>query len=283
MTKIRSIYVASVVSLLLGAAHLRADIPALDFTSVTNNFTNGAWSLGWSFTTNVSISVSALGYYNAGLTSPAAAGLSPGCNCGEVGIFNSAGDLLTSAQVTSSDPVIGFFNYQAITPLQLSAGHTYYILAETGSSDYTWNVNGLTVDPNITFDDDAYISSSTLAFGTSSEGTGAVGFFGPNFLDSPGAGGYGDIQTDAPYNLSLGPASTPEPSSLLLFGTVSLATVGALRLRCRRSNPPPNKTASRYAPLPRPPFTVTTFSGSCFTSTTMPKKGAIISSQVWSP
>ena len=37
---------------------------------------------------------------------------------------------------------------------------------------------------------------------------------------------------------------------------------------------------TRYAPLPRPPFTVTTFSGSCFTSTTMPKKGAIISSQV---
>jgi Domain of unknown function (DUF4082)/PEP-CTERM motif len=222
MTKIRSIYIASVVSLLLGAAHLRADVPMVDFTSVnlSNNFTNGAWSLGWSFTTNISISIPALGYYNASLTSDTAVGLSSGCNCGEVGIFNSAGDLLASAQVTSSDPVIGFFNYQAISPLQLAAGQTYYILAETGSSDYTWDVNGLTVSPNITFDGDAYIGSSTLAFGTSSEGINAAqggGFFGPNFLDSPAS------------------ASAPEPSSLLLFGTVSLATVGALRLRRRRS------------------------------------------------
>jgi hypothetical protein len=42
MTKIRSIYVVSAVSLLLGAAHLRADVPMVDFTSVTNNFSNGA-------------------------------------------------------------------------------------------------------------------------------------------------------------------------------------------------------------------------------------------------
>jgi hypothetical protein len=215
MTKIRSIYIASAVSLLLGAVHLRADVPMVDFTSVSNNFTDGAWSLGWSFTTNIAISVSGLGYYNASLTSSSAPGLSPDCDCGDVGIFNSSGDLLASAQVTSSDPVIGFFNYQAITPLQLAAGQTYYILAETGSSDYTWDVNGLTVSPNITFDNDAYIESSTLAFGTSSEGTNAGGFFGPNFLDSP--------------------ASAPEPSSLLLLGTVSLAALGALRLRRRRS------------------------------------------------
>jgi hypothetical protein len=216
MTKIRSTYIASAVSLLLGAAHLRADVPMVDFTSVTNNFTDGAWSLGWSFTTNISISVSALGYYNASLTG-GLSGLSSGCNCGDVGIFNSAGDLLASGEVTSSDPVIGFFNYQAITPLELAGRQTYYILAETGSSDYTWDVNGMTVSPNITFDDDAYIQSSTLAFGTSSEGTPAGGFFGPNFLDSPAS------------------ASAPEPGSLLLFGTVSLATLGALRHRRKRS------------------------------------------------
>jgi hypothetical protein len=222
MSKIRSIYIASAVSLLLGAAHLRADVPVLDFTSVnpSDNFTNGAWSLGWSFTTNVSISVTALGYYNATLTG-GLFGLDASCNCGEVGIFNSAGNLLSSAQVTSSDPVTGFFNYQAITPLQLAGGQTYYILAETGSSDYTWGVNGLTVSPNITFGSDAYISSSTLAFGTSSQGRNVAdggGFFGPNFLDSPAS------------------ASAPEPSTLLLFGTVSVAMLGAVRLRRRRSH-----------------------------------------------
>jgi hypothetical protein len=219
MSKIRSIYIASAVSLLLGAAHLRADVPMLDFTSVnpSDNFTNNAWSLGWSFTTNTAISVSALGYYNANLTG-GLSGLAPGCNCGEVGIFSSTGDLLASTQVTSSDPVIGFFNYQTINPLLLAAGQTYYILAETGSSDYTFYVNGLTVDPNITFNADAWIQSSTLAFGNSSEGITLAqggGFFGPNFLDSP--------------------ASAPEPSSLLLFGTVSVAMFAALRLRRRRS------------------------------------------------
>jgi hypothetical protein len=218
MSKIRSIYIASAVSLLLGAAHLRADIPALDFTSTSENFTNGAWSLGWSFTTNTALSVTALGYYNATLTG-GLYGLGAGCNCGEVGIFNSTGNLLTSAQVTSSDPVIGFFNYQAITPVDLAAGQTYYILAETGSSDYTWGVSGLTVIPNITFNSDAYVYSSTLAFGTATEGLTAAsggGFFGPNFQAST--------------------TSAPEPSSLLLFGTVSVATFGALRLRRRRSN-----------------------------------------------
>jgi hypothetical protein len=218
MSKIRSIYIASAVSLLLGAAHLRADIPALAFTSTSENFTNGAWSLGWSFTANTGLSVTALGYYNATLTG-GAVGLGAGCNCGDVGIFNSTGNLLASAQVTSSDPVIGFFNYQAITPVDLAAGQTYYILAETGSSDYTWGVNGLTVIPNITFDSDAYISSPTLAFGTTSQGIGVAqggGYFGPNFQAST--------------------TSAPEPSSLLLFGTVSVATFGALRLRRRRSN-----------------------------------------------
>jgi hypothetical protein len=219
MSKMRSIYIASAVSLVLGAAHLRADVPMLDFTSINDNFTNGAWSLGWSFTTNISISVSALGYYNASLTG-GLVGLGAGCNCGEVGIFNSAGDLLTSAQVTSSDPVIGFFNYQTINPLVLAGGQKYYILAETGSSDYTWDVNGMTVSPNITFDSDAYLKSSTLAFGTKSLGLGPTqggGFFGPNFIDSPAA-------------------SAPEPSSLLLFGTVSLGVFGALRRRRRQSN-----------------------------------------------
>lgn len=216
MRRIRSIYIAWGVSLLGGAAYLRADIPALDFTSVnlSNNFTNGAWSLGWSFTTDAAITVTALGYYNASLTSATAVGLSAGCNCGDVGIFDSTGDLLASAQVTSADPVTGFFNYQAITPLQLASGQTYYILAETGSSDYTWDVNGLTVNSDITFDGDAYVSSSTLAFGTSSEGMTAAdggGFFGPDFMESP--------------------ASTPEPDSLLLLGTVSIATLAALRLR----------------------------------------------------
>jgi hypothetical protein len=44
-----------------------------------------------------------------------------------------------------------------------------------------------------------------------------------------------------------------------------------------------SSSRSRYAPPARDPFAVTTFLGSTFISTMMPKNGDIISSQVWSP
>jgi hypothetical protein len=216
--KTPSICTTAALCFLLSAATVRADMPGVDFTSINNNESNGSWSLGWSFATNVPITVTALGYYNANLTG--GIGIGPGCNCGEVGIFDSFGDLLASALVTSTDPVTGFFNYQAIAPLALPGGQTFFIEAETGSSDYTWGTNGFTVDPNITFYQDVYLSSSTLAFGTASQGITAAaggGLFGPNFLDSP--------------------ASAPEPSSILLFGTVVLTIFAGLHLRRRRPSP----------------------------------------------
>ena len=79
----------------------------------------------------------------------------------------------------------------------------------------------------------------------------------------------------APLNYNLGAVRfAPALMSIGMAVVVRRARSGH---NSERKDPSPNDYAP---PLPRPPFTVTTFSGSCFTSTTMPKNGAIISSQV---
>lgn len=68
------------------------------------------WSLGFQFTTNTSLDVTALGFYDAAQTG-GSQGLSGCSGCGEVGIYNSTGTLLVSALVTTSGTLIGDFYY----------------------------------------------------------------------------------------------------------------------------------------------------------------------------
>jgi uncharacterized protein DUF4082/PEP-CTERM motif-containing protein len=218
----QSSWLVCCVLALLSAASvpLRASTAAIDFTGTTVNGTTGAFSLGWEFSTNVAIDVTALGFYNASLNGGDNSFQNGTCDCGEVGIFNTSGTLLTSATVTSAGPVNGFFNYASIPTLALAAGQSYFIEAETGSADYTGSTNtgfttGFSESPDINYITDAYISSTTLAFPTGSEGITAAdggGQFGPNFEETPAS-------------------AVPEPSSLqlLLWGFGSLALVGAIR------------------------------------------------------
>jgi hypothetical protein len=159
------------------------DGPAISFTSGPN-VTDGDWSLGWSFTTKTAIDVTALGFYNASLdggNNTFQNGIC-GATFGEVGIFNSSGTLLASAQVTSADPVVGFFNYASISTLVLAAGQTYDIIAVTGNADYTGHqrIRGQSrhhFPPN-----------GVLTFPNATEGiTAADGgaLFGPNFEKTP--------------------------------------------------------------------------------------------------
>ena len=78
------------------------------------------------------------------------------------------------------------------------------------------------------------------------------------------------------------PANTFPGSNerLSLPGEKHTTRSGLLTLSSFEESASQNLDGSPYAPFPGMPFTVTTFLGSTFTSTTMPKKGAIISSQV---
>ncbi|MGO9174586.1 MAG: VPLPA-CTERM sorting domain-containing protein [Desulfobaccales bacterium] len=149
---------------------------AVGFSSPGIDFTNGNWSLGWGFTANSSFTVNSLGFYNdSGLT-----------QSHEVGIFNSSGGLLVEATVTPTDPLSSFFRWNSCASTLLSAGQTYYIMAVTGSDNYTFQTAGFVVNPDINFIQDYYYypANGALTFPNGTAGFTAAeggGIFGPNF------------------------------------------------------------------------------------------------------
>jgi len=78
-----------------------ASFTAVDFSAPTTNLPNGAWSLGFQFTTEKTVNVTALGFYDDlqdGLT-----------QSHEVGIFDDIGTLLVKGIVEPSNKLDGFF------------------------------------------------------------------------------------------------------------------------------------------------------------------------------
>ena len=197
----RFLFALSFVALMAGPAVAGV---AVDFNSVNTDFTNGNWSLGFEFTTNAPVNVTALGFYDD---------LKNGlAERHDVGIYDAVGNLLVSTQVTNADPLTSFFRFHNITPLNLPAYQNFYIMAVTGSENYTWGTNGFVVDPSITFGVDMYFSpaNGVLTFPNKSDGlTQALGggWFGPNFMTS----------------------AVPLPPSVLLLGPGLLWLIGYRR------------------------------------------------------
>src|SRR5579864_168105 len=148
----------------------RADIVA--FTSpgglITDYSPNVPVNLGLVFTANSTFPVDALGiYYQSFLTAPE-----------QVGLYDSSGNLLASATVTLSDPLVSGYLFHSITPVSLTAGHTYTVDAFVGNNP--WAYGPVPITSNVTYKYNDYVYGSSLAFPTLTGGTGAA-YYGPNF------------------------------------------------------------------------------------------------------
>ncbi|MGD0437809.1 MAG: PEP-CTERM sorting domain-containing protein [Bryobacteraceae bacterium] len=206
-----------------------SSVQAISFTGVNSSDTlnngEGPYSLGFEFSTNTAIDVTALGFFDATLVNSSYLGLGNCSGCGEVGIYNSSGTLLVSTPtpVTTSDTQVGDFFYETIPTTSLAAGQDYYIVAETGNADYTADVNatGYSVDPSIAYIQDEYVVSSSLAFPTLTDGaTVTSGIFGPNFEETSAT------------------SAVPEPSSVSLLAMgLGLVAFCATRKRLQNAKP----------------------------------------------
>jgi hypothetical protein len=206
--KFRLMVVCAICAVILTAVPAGAATLGVDFSSPGVQNSQSVWSLGYQFVANNAVSVVALGtfdYLQDGLVGPQ-----------QVGLWDASHTLLASTFVDNSDPLQGFWRFNAISPISLVAGATYYVAAQ-GGEGYTWLTSGFTVDPNITFVQDAWhyngdTSNNPLAFPDTTDNL--QGFFGGN--------------------IELSSASTtPEPSSFALFG-LGMAVVGLVRRRLSR-------------------------------------------------
>ena len=203
---------------LSGLAPASAAVTALgvDFTSPVDAFDNSAWTVGYQFVANSSVSVSGLATWN----SWSAAGSV------EVGLWDSSQNLLASASVSNTSPTIGSadWSYTSIAPIALTAGDTYYVGSYGSAANFAVYASGFTVDPRITYVHDAYIYDAfALAFPYASAGISAAaggGDFGGNVI----------LGAPEPSTAVLG---APEPSTwaMLLIGFAGLGYAGYRRAR----------------------------------------------------
>lgn len=112
------------ILLLLVAPAAWADIQAITLNTYTD-FTNGSWTLGFEFSPNVNIDVTALGsFFPTGATDQHG-----------VSLWNLGGGAPLANTTVTGTGAEGFV-FGAIAPLNLFAGNTYVVGANTLSDDY---------------------------------------------------------------------------------------------------------------------------------------------------
>jgi hypothetical protein len=191
------------------AASARADVLAYDFIPDHSQDRNdGPWSLGWEFTVNTPIWVTALDFWDNPFSALT--------QSHDVAIYDSTQTEVAFATVLTTDPLApgAATNWRehAITPVYLAVGD-YVIAGETGGEWFTQAPLSTFIAPEISYVEDRYQfppNASLVYPADTSNLTGA--YFGPSFEF-----------TDA---------ATPEPSTFgLILGGLASAAAALLRRR----------------------------------------------------
>jgi hypothetical protein len=203
-------------TLALALASQRAQAQtALQFSN-DGGFANGfTGTLGWQFTANQNLTLTAFGIYNAGqpITTPH-----------QVGLFDISGALLASGLVgpTSGDSMDGFFDFAPTASYNLLSGQPYIIGELLTADDFFYYApSSITTDPGISYVQTQYDASNTpsLTFPSATDFPGnGYGYFGPNFLVE-----------------STVATATPEPAASSAFAVFLVGGLLRWGRVCRRS------------------------------------------------
>jgi hypothetical protein len=206
-------------------------VPAWEFTTAGNSFTNGTWDFATAFTANQNVTVSGLGYYADPLTGNVDGNQVALYQCAAASCLTT-GTLLAQTTVTNTFPLDGHFRYVTIPAINLVAGTSYEVAGVSHADNYTWNDPGFAVNPAISILD---TSGQQSRWEVQSVGTPAF-LTGSGSLDIPGQDGIWGP------NLFFGQATftgaVPEPSTwaMMILGFIGIGFTayrrksGALRL-----------------------------------------------------
>lgn len=161
------------------AAAAKAPEPALDFEALGagQNYHEGTFSLGWSFTAKRDCLVASLGFYDD---------LKDGLRQSHpVGLYDyETEQLLATTTVVPSDPLVGFFRYHPIQPVRLITGRKYVLQSVNYDESYAIFVSPVSLSPFISWDAYAFTQSQSdqLRFPASFSPNVLYGDFGPNAM-----------------------------------------------------------------------------------------------------
>lgn len=169
---------ASLFALGLGSA-LQAQAAAINLTTPGQEYGGGQYTLGFEFTVNSNSTITSLGIYDSGADGLGARG--------QIGLWDTAGNLLTSATVPAgtSGELDGLFRYVSIAGFDLLAGTVYVIGAFTSdlaTSLGTGQGGTGSIDANVNVIVDRYSNfNSAFSFPSSSDGWVGGAWLGANF------------------------------------------------------------------------------------------------------